>query len=148
MNISILNTYGIDLQEWKTLQDELLSILKRDYGFALNEDDCSHKLQEVLAEDDINAITLRLFEQNQGAALNQACAQELGIATPYHVSILLGEFMLVGDGECPYCGSNYVNDVEGYKDYDYNSETRRGEAYYVPPTKVCQQCQYEWNTEA
>lgn len=147
MKISILNSFGVDYQEWHALERDLLELLRANYSFFLNEDDCGHKLKDVLSEDDLMAITVILFEKNHGTALNQLAVQEIGFASAYHDALLLGEFMLVGDGECPFCGSNDIREIDGNSKVEYDQDEARLKETILFTRKICQQCQYEWSTE-
>ena len=132
--LSILNSSGHDRLEWLSLQKDLFIILQRDYSFLLNEEDCGHKLGDVLTEEDLESITTKLFEQNQGQTLNEIAVREVGFASTYHIALLLSSFMLVGNGECPCCGSNDIDDIPEHIDIEYN-----------PATRLCRACQYEWS---
>ncbi|NMB83285.1 MAG: hypothetical protein GYA14_15865 [Ignavibacteria bacterium] len=147
MKISILNSFGADLQEWSALEQDLLELLKSNYGIFLNEDDCGHYLKDVLTEDDLMAIATIMAEKNHAPTLNILSVQELGYASTYHNSILLGEFMLVGDGECPFCGSNYITEHDGpiVTEYDGDETRLRDKCSYI--TKICQSCGHEWSPE-
>ena len=147
MEISILNSYGADPQEWNALQRDLLELLKTNHGFFLNEDDCGHYLKDVLTDDDLMAIALILAEKNYAPVLNMLSVQEIGYASTYHNSILIGEFMFAGDGLCPFCGSNDVQDVPHAPYNEYDEDENRLKVKYTYLTKICQSCQHEWSTE-
>lgn len=146
MIVSLLNRYGVSPQEWKKITDILVPILISDYGVLFKEEDCGSKLCDILTDDFLQEIALKLAKDDQVTLLNEIAIKELGFTSTYHIGVLIGEMMLVGDGECPFCGSNDIKEVDGYLDGEYDND-EGAQSYYQPPLKICQSCGHEWSTE-
>jgi hypothetical protein len=130
-----------------SLQKELFDILIRECGFAFNAELCGARIKETINNPDLMSVTLQLSSGSHGTTLNTLVRKEIGYLSTYSIALFIGDLMFVGNGECPYCGSPFYNEIDEYQEYEYNSDNNNSDSWRIPPTRVCHACKHEWSIE-
>ncbi len=82
---------------WRALHPRLMEVLTRHYGIDPHDDECCNWLfDEFLDERQLRDVAVLVF----------------GSDMPYAVNTVRN-FRLVGDGDCPNCGSNTRSEITG-----------------------------------
>jgi hypothetical protein len=100
MKMSIKRPAVVTALPWEKASEQILAILNNKYGIVPEEENCGTQLLDFLGDDALRYVALQLF----------------GNTLPKTI-LMVAELMLMGDGACPYCGSNQRTERIGSFEY-------------------------------
>jgi hypothetical protein len=138
---------GVEYKEWETVERDILKELS-DRQFILGVDeDCGKRLGDILNEADMLTLASGVANYDSFFPLTSIITKNEGFCSFNNITAFLSKLMLMGNGECPFCGASSYQETPMSLDYEYDQDDGNHVKWLSPPKRICHNCQYEWSVE-
>jgi hypothetical protein len=145
--LSIQTPEGTEYKDWETVQRDILQELISSELILGIDEDCGKKLSDILNDEDLWNLGLDMATHESYDAMAKIIMQEFGFCSYYSIFNFLSKLMLIGNGECPFCGASSYQEIPMSLDYEYDQDDGNHMKWLSPPKRICHNCQYEWSVE-
>ena len=145
--LSLLIPEGAEYKEWETVQRDILSELLSAHLIEGIDEDCGKKLGDILTDDSMAWLAVNMSIHDSYDVFLSIVRKNIGFTSIEATTCFLRNLMLVGNGECPWCGASSYQEIPMSLDYEYDRDDGNTERWLSPPKRICHNCQYEWSVE-
>ena len=97
MKISVRRPDGFDATLWQEKSDQLIKLLSENYGLIVDyEEMCNWTFSDFLPDESFKPIAVMVFGSDLPSVVD-----------------MVENLVLIGDGDCPVCGSNRATERTG-----------------------------------
>jgi hypothetical protein len=145
--LSIQTPEGTEYKDWETVQRDILQELLSAHLIEGIDEDCGRRLGDILTDADIISVAINMSEYASFFPLTSIITKDYGFYSFDTVTAFLKKLMLIGNGECPFCGASSYQEIDASVDWEYDQDDHNRDGYRSPAKRICHNCQYEWSVE-
>jgi hypothetical protein len=145
--LSIQTPEGTEYKDWEAVQRDILQeLISLEFILGIDED-CGKKLGDILSDGELSILALNVTNHDSFDVLVKIITQEFGFSSFYSIFTFLQRLMLMGNGECPFCGASSYQEINTSVDWEYDQDDHNRDGYRSPAKRICHNCRYEWSVE-